>query len=80
VRHNKRTVAAERALADAAAKITGALGAGAFEGDAHALLMAVYKDVGQPIDLRVLAAKAARHGAMKPAGRARVCNDTDEGS
>jgi hypothetical protein len=56
---NKRTVAAERAIADAAAKITGALGADAFQGDAHALLMAVYKDTAQPIELRVLAARAA---------------------
>lgn len=31
----------------------------AFEGDAHALLMAVYKDPSRPIDLRVDAAKAA---------------------
>jgi hypothetical protein len=46
-------------LADAAANITGALGAEAFEGDAHALLMAVYKDARQPIELRVAAAKAA---------------------
>jgi hypothetical protein len=56
---NKRTVAVERALADTAAKITGTLGAEAFQGDAHALLMAVYKDATQPIELRVLAAKAA---------------------
>ena len=56
---NKRTVAIERALANASAKITGALGAEAFQGDAHALLMAVYKDTAQPIELRVLAARAA---------------------
>jgi hypothetical protein len=56
---NKRTVARERALADTAAKITGVLGAGAFEGDAHALLMAVYKDMTRPIELRMDAAKAA---------------------
>lgn len=56
---NKRTVARERALADTAAKITGVLGAGAFEGDAHALLMAIYRDTEQPIELRVEAAKAA---------------------
>jgi hypothetical protein len=56
---NKRTVATERALANAAAKITGALGTDAFEGDAHALLMAVYKNTAQPIELRVLAARAA---------------------
>jgi len=31
----------------------------AFEGDAHALLMAVYKDAALALDLRVDAAKAA---------------------
>jgi len=56
---NKRTLATERALADVAAKITGALGADAFQGDAHSLLIAVYKDTTHPIELRVLAAKAA---------------------
>ena len=56
---NKRTLAFECALADTAAKITGALGADAFEGDAHALLTAIYKDVAQPIGLRMDAAKAA---------------------
>jgi hypothetical protein len=56
---NKCTVALEAALAEAADKITGALGADAFDGDAHALLMAVYKDAHQPIELRVAAAKAA---------------------
>jgi hypothetical protein len=66
---NKRTVALEKALADAAAKITGA-------GDAHALLMAVYKDSRQPIELRVAAAKAAI-GFEKPRlssrARSRAC-------
>jgi hypothetical protein len=56
---NKRTVALEAALAEAADQITGALGAEAFDGDAHALLMAVYRDARQPIELRVAAAKAA---------------------
>jgi hypothetical protein len=32
---------------------------GVFEGDAHALLMAAYKDPALPMDLRVDAAKAA---------------------
>jgi hypothetical protein len=56
---NKRTLAFEYALADTATKITGALGADAFDGDAHALLMAIYKDAAQPIELRMDAAKAA---------------------
>lgn len=42
----------------AAAKINGAID-GAFEGDAHALLIAVYKNPEVPLNLRVDAAKAA---------------------
>jgi hypothetical protein len=56
---NKRTVERERAVAAAARKITAALGADAFPGDAHALLMAVYKDPQQPAELRIEAARAA---------------------
>ena len=56
---NKRTVARERAQAETAVKITEALGADAFPGDAHAFLIGIYKDPAQPIDLRVHAAKAA---------------------
>jgi hypothetical protein len=56
---NKRTVALERAHAETAIKIEDALGPQAFPGDAHALLVAVYKDESQLIDLRVQAAKAA---------------------
>jgi hypothetical protein len=56
---NKRTVALERVQAETAGKIADALGAQAFAGDAHALLMGVYKDESQPIELRVHAAKAA---------------------
>jgi hypothetical protein len=35
------------------------LGKNAFEGDAHALLVTIYKDPTHPIDLRLDAAKAA---------------------
>ena len=35
------------------------LGANAFEGDAHSLLIAIYKDESRPIELRLEAAKAA---------------------
>jgi len=56
---NKRTVERERASANAAAKIATVLGADAFEGDAHAFLMSVYKDAAQPSALRIDAAKAA---------------------
>lgn len=56
---NRRTKEAEAAAAEAAAKIEGALGEAAFEGDAHALLMAVYKDAKQPLAARIEAAGKA---------------------
>jgi hypothetical protein len=56
---NKASVAVEQARAEAAARITKALGADAFEGDAHALLVSIYKDPSRPISVRVDAAKAA---------------------
>jgi hypothetical protein len=56
---NKRTVALETAQAASAAKVTQALGDAAFEGDAHAFLVAVYKDKAQPVELRLHAARAA---------------------
>lgn len=55
---NKRTAATERAAAEAAEQIGGAI-PGAFDGDAHALLMTVYKDPLKEWPLRVDAAKAA---------------------
>lgn len=58
---NKRTKALERAQKKAAKKIEGALGDKAFHGDAHALLMAVYKDGDQELEMRLdAAAKAIR--------------------
>lgn len=56
---NKRTLAREQAQVETAVKIAAALGADAFDGDAHALLMALYKDPAQPAELRMEAAKAA---------------------
>ena len=56
---NKRTVALRMATDLAAEKIEAALGDDAFTGDAHALLVSVYKDPRQPIGLRMEAAKAA---------------------
>lgn len=56
---NKRTLERELALAAASTKISDALGSGAFDGDAHALMMAIYRDVGQPLSARMEAAKAA---------------------
>ncbi len=56
---NKRTLARECAQAETAAKIEAALGDEAFQGDAHAFLVAVYKDLTQRIEIRIDAAKAA---------------------
>src|SRR5580658_9840968 len=56
---NKRTVALRTATATAAEQISATLGSEVFDGDAHALLMTVYKDLNQPIGLRMEAAKAA---------------------
>jgi hypothetical protein len=47
------------ATARAAEQISATLGSEVFHGDAHALLMTVYKDLKQPIGLRIEAAKAA---------------------
>jgi hypothetical protein len=55
---NKRTQERMAAINAAAAKIEKAL-AEPFTGDAHALLMSVYKDGRAPIELRLAAAKAA---------------------
>ena len=55
---NKRTVETEARMAKAAAAVANAL-PDAFQGDAHALLMLVYKDLANPLPLRVDAAKAA---------------------
>ncbi len=56
---NRRTVELARAQAETAVKIAEALREDAFSGDAHALLMGVYKDQKLPIDLRVQASKTA---------------------
>ena len=45
---SKRRWSVERALVDAAAKIATALGVEAFGGDAHALLISIYKDPSLP--------------------------------
>jgi hypothetical protein len=56
---NKRTVALQSATATAAEQINAVLGSDAFEGDALAFLMLVYRDPRQPVGLRLEAAKAA---------------------
>lgn len=55
---NKRTREMQAAARETAETILATVPS-AFEGDAHALLMTVYKDPSNPIDLRVDAAKAA---------------------
>lgn len=55
---NRRTKAIEAAAEETAAKIAEAID-GAFEGDAHALLMTVYKNPLNEMALRIDAAKAA---------------------
>jgi hypothetical protein len=56
---NRRTEERERALSSAALRISDTLGSDAFDGDAHALLMCIYRDSRQPTTLRLDAAKAA---------------------
>lgn len=56
---NKHTREREEAAAKAAERAAEVLGPTAFEGDAHALLIMVYKDAAQPIELRMDAAKAS---------------------
>ena len=56
---NKRTEQREQAMQEAATQVGEVLGAVAFEGDAHALLMMIYKDTSKPLDVRLDAAKAA---------------------
>jgi hypothetical protein len=56
---NKRTEARERATRVAASAAEEFLRGTAFEGDAHFLLMLIYKDVRQPMAIRLDAAKAA---------------------
>jgi len=55
---NKRTTKLEREAARAAAAIEAVIPK-AFKGDAHAYLMAIYKDPAKPEALRIDAAKAA---------------------
>lgn len=56
---NRRTVAQEAAMAEVHEQIASVLGPAAFDGDAHALLMAIYKDETQAMVLRLDAAKGA---------------------
>jgi hypothetical protein len=56
---NRRTQEREQALAAVSVKIADTLGPAGFNGDAHALLMSVYRDSNQPLSMRIEAAKAA---------------------
>ncbi len=53
-RKNNKTLALEEATRQAAASIDGA-----FEGDAHAFLAAVYRDPAVPLEIRIMAASKA---------------------
>lgn len=55
---NKRSIVLEQKAREAAEIIEGTLPE-AFKGDAHALLMTIYKDPNNPMPLRIDAAKAA---------------------
>ena len=56
---NRMTVEREAAIELAHEQIAQVLGESAFEGDAHAMLMSVYKDTNQPLVLRIDAAGKA---------------------
>src|SRR3989304_9566126 len=56
---SKRTQEREQAMQQAAQQIADVLGEDAFQGDAHALLMAVYKNASLPLKARLDAAVAA---------------------
>lgn len=55
---NKRTREVEAKVAETAERLSAVI-PGAFDGDAHALLMAVYKDPSHPIQVRLDAAGKA---------------------
>lgn len=56
---NRKTAEAQAAAAEAGRVLAEHLGVNCFPGDAHALAMAIYKDMAQPIALRLEALKAA---------------------
>ena len=73
-RKNNKTIALEEAARKAAAEIDGA-----FDGDAHAFLQAVYRNPNVPLEIRIMAAGRALR-VEKPAlsatqGRVDVCFD-----
>ena len=74
---NKRSIALEEKVREAAEIIESTLPE-AFKGDAHALLMTVYKDPLHPMPLRIDAAKAAI-GFEKPK-LASVQHGADQGA
>jgi hypothetical protein len=53
-RKNNKTLALEKAMQDAVAQIDGA-----FDGDAHAFLQAVYRNPDVPLEVRIMAAGRA---------------------
>ena len=76
-RKNNKTLALEEAARKAVAEIDGA-----FEGDAHAFLQAVYRNPNVPLEIRIMAAGRALR-VEKPTlsttqGRVDVCLDIGE--
>jgi hypothetical protein len=63
---NKRTAAREQAVAEMLNVIPEAS-----QGDAHAFLMAIYKDPTMPVEMRIDAAKKAIHFESRPERRYR---------
>ena len=62
---NKRSIRSVLGARKLGKRIEAALGPDLFEGDAHAFLMAVYKNTKWPMELRIEAARAA-HLAAAP--------------
>jgi hypothetical protein len=73
---NKRTEKLNQAVEEVAAVVAKALGLEAFEGDAHAFLMLIYKNEKAPLDLRLEAAKAAIRFEKPALGAVETKNET----
>jgi hypothetical protein len=56
---NKRVMALSVSMQDAAKQVSEELAGLAFQGDAHAFLMRIYKDESRPIDKRIVCAGMA---------------------
>ena len=74
---NKRTQAFQEHMVKVSKQIGQVLGEGAFQGDAHAFLMAVYRDSNVPLDMRIEAASVAIR-YEKPALQAVAMKTTEQ--